>query len=167
MSCDLPLKHYVISSGCVAILLCMYCVSTDGFVLQSWLDTHVRHPPKFALSNCPKFVSTFVFCMSSKNILLSLSAKITHQSNLRTLILWLLLVYLTSFCREDLRTFILGQVTSRHEGGHKLRFSLYLSSQLMFGIIRVYQRQAAYLLGKEFPQTYLIFAPEILLKIQF
>src|SRR6218665_1125947 len=66
--------------------------------------------------------------------------------------LLLLLLFLISFCREDLSTFILGQVTSRHEGGHKLRFSLYLSSQLMFGIIRVYQRQAAYLLGKEFRQ---------------
>lgn len=52
----------------------------------------------------------------------------------------------------DVMSYVLEQVPPPYPGLPRPRFSLYLSSQLQYGIILVYHRQCAILLGEELLQ---------------
>lgn len=50
---------------------------------------------------------------------------------------------------DDILDYILVRIMPKKQGSGHPRFSLYLSSQLMYGVIRVFKRQNEYLLGKK------------------
>ena len=51
-------------------------------------------------------------------------------------------------CSDDLLAYIMLQANPLRPGAARPRFSLYLSSQLMYGVIKVYDRQQQYLFSK-------------------
>jgi meiotic recombination protein REC8 len=50
-------------------------------------------------------------------------------------------------CSEDIIRYIMLQQSGPFEGAPKPRFSLYLSSQLMYGVVKVYDQQHKFLFG--------------------
>lgn len=58
-------------------------------------------------------------------------------------------VKLTS-CSDDIMNYVLERVPPPQPGLPRPRFSLYLSSQLQYGVVVVYHRQCAILLGENF-----------------
>lgn len=59
---------------------------------------------------------------------------------------------MVSSCSDDIMNYILERVPPPEPGLPKPRFSLYLSSQLQYGVVVVYHRQCAILLGKQTSQ---------------